>query len=487
MNITNSFQFHGIEKVIVDNVHINDVNVYDANTLNVYISEQLSETYDKHTTYNFLKNKTNLPLNIRIQLICTQLCLFGNQNSRQLQLSLLHELIDSMARVNNPNSYTSLGGMVLLSQTASTIYDLLNRILYENTNIRIQTTKNLLLNSTNTDLIISFCFFVKKSRQIEILLNDFKSKNSNEKFNLIEAINEYILPEKRLKLISREFIGLLINEQGTDHGTNINKFKNETIIGFEGMKNKSSAAKNDIIHLNTLVNQMPVSLFNKRVSVEKEAFQENNDTILQIEQFIEQETTQFATQTKNNPNSTYKMSPELTQALQKCKNFYMKFAKGYFIHSQELLGYLKELIELEAHKKNKKINISMHNNLHDGHQKKWYYWNQSIEKEFIYLIDNLKHCDKILSKDDDIFMDVKINYDDNYITLSTVSWARLTASGVKEKFLEKNRLTKEQALAFDVVFDFSNEPIEEEGYKLLKSQMRIPSCFQSLKGGFYNE
>ena len=54
---------------------------------------------------------------------------------------------------------------------------------------------------------------------------------------------------------------------------------------------------------------------------------------------------------------------------------------------------------------------------------------------------------------------------------------------VENSFLMKNRLSKEQALLFEVKFRFQGSPyIEDEDNFLLKVKMNVPSCFQSLKG-----
>ena len=54
---------------------------------------------------------------------------------------------------------------------------------------------------------------------------------------------------------------------------------------------------------------------------------------------------------------------------------------------------------------------------------------------------------------------------------------------VKDAFLSKNRLTKEQAIAFDVIFDFNDSKKDsEEGQFLLESKISIPACYPELKG-----
>ena len=53
---------------------------------------------------------------------------------------------------------------------------------------------------------------------------------------------------------------------------------------------------------------------------------------------------------------------------------------------------------------------------------------------------------------------------------------------MKNAFLSKNRLSKEQAIAFDVMFDFENLKDSNEGDFLLETKMSVPACFQQLKG-----
>lgn len=477
-NITSSLKNHGIKTTTIDKFN-DELNITQSTALNVFVAEQLSETYNNDMVYFLTQNQSNFSTDIRIQLICTQLCLFGNQNSRQLQLSLLSELIGNMAKKDNSSAYTSLGGLVLISQNASVFYDLINEILYENANRKILSIKENMLNCKNMDLIIVFCYFVKKSHQIEILLNEFNSLVNHE-YPLIKNINEHILPEKELKLITKELLGLLVNEQGSDHGTNINKFKNENIIGLEAMKRKGLAAKNDIFHMNELKNRIPLSMANGRSSLNRERFKQNTETILKIQEYINKEIIEYGDIIQRNNNSTYNMSVELKNSINECKDFFMEFVKGYLIDSSSSIEYIKSIIQNTMDKTDKKIGIMTQNNLHYGQQVKWYYWNQGIEKEFIYLLQNITHCEKTV--ENDLYMLVEILYNDDFIVLRTISWSKLPASGVKEHFLKKNRLSKEQALSFDVVFDFEDLSEYTDGYYLLRSQITIPSCFQTLKG-----
>ncbi len=483
INITCDLNDYGIEPTLINSFTENGLEIKDSFALNIFAAEQLSETYNNDYVYFLIQTKTSLPPEIRIQLICTQLCLFGNQNSRQLQLSLLSELIGNVAQCSNTNSYTSLAGITFVSQSVSVIYDLLNEILYENNNPKIIKIKQNLLNSTNLDLIITICYFVKQSHQIEVLLNDFRIKNANSSFPFIESVNEHILPEKELKLITKEFVGLLINELGDDHGTNINKFKNENTVGIKAIQDKSAAAKKDIYRLSELTERLPLAMSNSRLKIQKEFYKDNNEAIIKLEQLINQDLENYLHALKSKPDATFEMSAELKITLETCKNFYENIATGYFIDSSsESIEYLESLVQKIENQFNKKMKLKISNNLSSGHKSKWYYWHQGIEKEFIYLLQNIMHCNRRISEDE--YMEVEIVFNNNYLNLSTVSWSSIPGSGVQEHFLSKNRLSKEQSCAFDVMFGFENikNIVSSDGYHLLKSQMNVPACFQSLKG-----
>lgn len=489
INITCDLYDYGIEPTSINSFTEEGLEIKNSSALNIFAAEQLSETYNNDYVYFLIQSKTSLTPEIRIQLICTQLCLFGNQNSRQLQLSLLSELIGNVAQISTTNSYTSLAGITFISQSISVIYDLLNEILYENNNPKIIKIKQNLLNSTNMDLIITICYFVKQSHQIEVLLNDFRIKNANSSFPFIESVNEHILPEKELKLITKEFIGLLINELGDDHGTNINKFKNENTVGINAIQEKSAGAKKDIYRLSELTERLPLAMSNSRLKIKKEFYKDTNEAIIKLEQLINQDIENYLNLLKAKPDATFDMSSELRKTLDTCKKFYENIATGYFIDSSsESIEYLKSIIQKIENQFNKKIKVKIFNHLSSGHKSKWYYWHQGIEKEFIYLLQNIMHCNRKISEVEDEYMEVEIVFNNNHLNLSTVSWSAIPGSGVQEHFLNKNRLSKEQSCAFDVMFGFENikNIVSAEGYHLLRSQMNVPACFQSLKGDAKN-
>lgn len=123
------------------------------------------------------------------------------------------------------------------------------------------------------------------------------------------------------------------------------------------------------------------------------------------------------------------------------------------------------------------------NDKHDI-SKRRYYWNQSIEKEFAYLIQNVEHCQDTLEYGGEkTHMIVRIHFKYDELSIEIASISKTTAVQVEDSFWMKNRLSKEQALLFDVKFGFKGSSYsEDEDNFLLDVNMKVPSCFQSLKG-----
>lgn len=478
MSVLNFISGHGIENVEGIQCNIDSIPINNSNALNIIIAEKLCESYSNDFVYRFINKKTDLSIYIKMQLICTQICLYGNQNSRQLQLSLLSELVGNMAKSNTINPYTSLAGIVLISQPESIIYELLKEILYLNTNPKILSVKKFFLNSENIDLIISIGYFVKNSYKIEQLVNGYESSNGN-KDRIIKLINMHLLPEKDLKLISKEFEGILVNEQGRRHNTNIQKLLSEHVTDFYDLKERCQRAQNDIDRLYELSKHFPLSLSNSREKLNNVKL-ELDDAIIQTRNLFYKEEEENNEILATGLLQQITISEELKSAINKCKNIFHKILNGYFIQfSDETKNYFMDLVLFYQNKYEKDITIEISNNVNIKDCHKWYYWNQGIEKEFKYLLENIEHCEKLYNN---AYMKVNITFEYNYVLIKIISWSDKTADIVKNTFLSKNRLSKERSIAFDVIFDFHNMKVNQDGEFLLETQMSIPACYQQLKG-----
>lgn len=483
MSITNSISGHGIENVEGLQCNIDSILLFESNALNIFIAEKICESYSNDYVYKFISQKTDLSIYLKMQLICTQICLFGNQNSRQLQLSLLSELVGNMAKNNVVNAYTSLAGIVLISQPESLIYELLNEILYINQNTKILSIKKYLLNSENIDLVITLGYFVKNYHMIEQLINGYENRYKGN-YKIIELINEHLLPEKDLKLLSKEFEGLLINEQGRRHNTNIQKLLTDHVTDSTYFKERCQCVKNDVNRMYELSKHFPLALANSRGMVDTTKH-DISDAIMQMENLMYQEEENYNKEMMLGQEfNRFSISDDLRNAINKCKEGFEAILNSYFItFSEETNQYFVDLIAKyeDKYSKSVKLEISISDNIKTLH--KWYYWNQGIEKEFQYLLENLEHCvQNVEDAGENVQMIAKVYFDFNNILIRLISWSEITADLVKNKFLSKNRLSKEQAIAFDVVFDFDNLQKNQEGYFLLETKMSIPACFQRLKG-----
>lgn len=180
-------------------------------------------------------------------------------------------------------------------------------------------------------------------------------------------------------------------------------------------------------------------------------------------------------------------SKELQDSIEKCKADLDILLSNYFVStSEETEKYFQKMCMRyeQIHKKK----IIFHFSSPGLEHKKWYYWNSGMEKEFGYFLDNLKHCKRPIdfSECANEYMDVEARFDINSLTLTIKSWSCQPALEVERKFLEENRLSKENSEAFDVNFCFTNiiaRPAEQE--YLLETKMEVPSCYQSLKEKAY--
>lgn len=483
LNINNSIGEHGIESVENLNCTFEDAVIHDSTTLNVYIAERICESYSNDFVYNYVTDqKTDLDKFLRIQLICTQIVLFGNQHSRKLQLSMLSELLGIMAKTTEVNAYTSLAGLVIISQKSEVMYELLNEILYLNQLKKIQQIKISLLSSKNIDLVISIGYFLKNNYLIEQLINGFPDKTTSPFINMI---NEHILPDKNLKLLFKEFEGLYINEMGRRHNTNCQKLLTEHSTEYNDFEKRCSQVINDVNRLCELIKHFPIALKNS-CSVELSSRQQLNDYIAKL--ILEMKKRQQEYQCKLHENKTihqFNAGEDIQLAVKDCEKIFNEIINSYYIcYDEETCKYFSHMISIYEKKHSKKIELNIESEGIVPGVNKYYYWNSSIEKEFMYMLENLEHCNLPLDPNDpEIMMKVDILFQFNKILIKFFSWSEKMAAQVKDVFLSKNRLSKEQAIAFDVIFDFvDKEKNNEDGYFLLESKISIPACYPQLKG-----
>ncbi len=484
MNINNSVGEHGIESVENLSCDFEDAKIHDSAILNIYIAERICESYNNDFAYTYITDKkTDLDKFLRVQLICTQIVLFGNQYSRKLQLSMLSELVGILAKTNEVNSYTSLAGLVLISQKTEVIYELLNEILYLNQVEKIKQIKINLLASENIDLIISIGYFLKNNYLIEQLINGFPNKDS---FKFINMINEHILPDKELKLLFKEFEGLYVNEMGRRHNTNCQKLLTEHSTEYKDFEKRCNQVINDMNRLCELTKHFPIALQNSRCT-SLFTRQQLNDYISTLT--FEIRNCQKEYQYKERENQRiyqFKANDGIDKAVKECEKVFDEVINNYYIcYDDSTEEYLKHIISSYEEKYSKKIELKIASQEEISKIKKYYYWNSSIEKEFLYMLENIEHC--IIPLNDgqrqETMMKITIDFQFNKILIKIHSWSEKMAEQVKHDFLSKNRLSKEQSIAFDVIFDFVDiDKNSDEGYFLLESRISIPACYTQLKG-----
>lgn len=488
MNINNAVPDHGIESEYDLSYDCLGINISNSTTLNLFMAEAICESYNNDYVYRFIQSKTDLPARLRMQLVCTQLILYGQQTSRQLQLSLLGEIVKLVSRTNKKSSYTSLCGIVIASQNSNVIYDFLRTLLLSTGNKEIETIRTSLLNSNNEDMVLAFAYHVIHNSKLEKLLNGYANKNANknrEPFLFIEMLNDIIIPQKNAKSIFKEFEGIYINEFGDNHSTNWNKLLKESCKPYSQFETRCNQVINDVEQMCRLIKDIPSALINSR-----ERAYNDISKLDSLMRELEIEMRNNLNHAKNNvakgEANGYFRTEAVKIKMDELANYFDQIINLYYMsYSDKAIEYFDEKIKAVGDKYQKVITTEyiLDKNANDI-SKRRYYWNQSIEKEFFYLIQNVEHCmDTFTDHDEKLHMSVSIEFKYDELTIKTKSLSNISAVQVEDRFLKKNRLSKEQALLFEVEFGFNNIECNEDGDKfLLEVKMNVPSCFQSLKG-----
>ena len=493
ISINNSLNNHGIENNYEYNFIDNfPFEIKGSLCLSIYMAEKLCETYHNDYVYKEVI-KEKYPPEINIQLICTQILLFGRQNSRRLQTTLIGILLKNMATIATANCYTGLAAITLLLQDKKLLFDVINQILHDNNNSQKKAILEIILNSENEDLVLVLGYFIKNSIEIDDTISSYH--RLTDQYDIFKKAYERLLPEKELKLISKEFQGLYKNEQKSmRHSSGIYKLLNEHVPTTQpdDYVAKCNKALTEIETLCELARHFPIFLMND-CSEDKPNYKKLYESVNQVKMQISGEIINTKNQVNNN-NGQICCSESLKEAINKCIIELDKYLKAYYIASNSTGDkYFENIIKDTAKKYFKKIKIKVSKES----ENKWYYWNDAIGKEFTYLLENCMHCErkenlKTLgynnANDESLYhMFIDINFGMDLLKITFSSWSEKSATMVKHKFQHDNRLSKEYAAGFDVVFDFTDEKEEGENMFLLKSIIAIPACYQTLKGGIDNE
>ncbi len=493
ISINNSLNNHGIESSYSCN-YADDATIEIKNSLclSIYMTEKLCETYHNDYVYKEVIQEKYSP-EINIQLICTQILLFGRQNSRRLQTTLIGILLKNMASIHTANCYTGLAAITLLLQEKKLLYDVINQILHSNNSPQKKTILEIILNSENEDLVLILGYFIKNSIEIDDIIGSYQRQTDD--YDIFKKAYERLLPEKELKLISKEFQGLYKNEQKSmRHSSGIYKLLNEHVPTTQpdDYIAKCNKAINEIETLCELAKHFPIFLMNN-CSDDKPNYQKLCESVNRVKMQISGEIINVKNQVGFH-NGQICCSDSLKEAINNCIIELDKYIKAYYIASNTNgEKYFENIIRNTSKKYFKKIKMNISKEI----ENKWYYWNDAINKEFTYLLENCMHCErketlKTLgcadADDKNLYhMFVDINFGMDLLRITFSSWSEKSAKMVKYKFQHDNRLSKEYAAGFDVVFDFTDEKEEGENMFLLKSVIAIPACYQTLKGGLENE
>ena len=169
---------------------------------------------------------------------------------------------------------------------------------------------------------------------IEQLVNGYD--NGKEEFKFIKKVNESLLPDKDLKLLSREFEGILVNELGRlRHSTNIQKLLLDHVRDTETYIQNCDLALNDLKRLYDISQKFPIALANSRLQY-RGLFTKIRNSIAQIEYLMRQDQNRISEEERGASGTVQFMaSEELKSEIRKCESYYLEILRSYFISFSE--------------------------------------------------------------------------------------------------------------------------------------------------------
>lgn len=452
------------------------------------VVECVCETYENDYAVRICANDKTISESIKIQILCAQVILYGNQSTRNIQQNIILLLMQYMAHSSISKNCSSLAALILLSQEESIMYNVFNEV-YKSEQPEIEALRIIIDKATNIDFIMVVAYFIKMSKSISELSITLSSSFAD---SIIRKARDVLLADRDFKNICKEFHGLLFNDNGGNHNVEIKKTLSEKPDNFRDFKNRYERVKGTIVTLCEYAEILP-SVYQNKIPKEQYFLSAMITTLKSnlfsaIDSDIPKKEKEYG-YISYNPNTRIDISPDVRTKLTEIYEQFKNLHASYFIcDCMQTKEYLLDMVAQRGRKYSKRIKINypddkiVNSTETSRIEQKWYFWNSSIETEFEYLLDNVEHAEMQFEDDDEeVNMILDVCFSRNELNLSTTSFSDKIAFSVQEDFTMKNRLQKEQATQFDVIFDFTNpdnntEKVWENNYKL-KSEMLIPAVF----------
>lgn len=489
ISISNNLSEHGLLPEEIINIQIKDgifkggaFTITDINTLIMYVTEKLCESYNNDFVLTFIEDHPSLSSSIKLQLICTQLCLFGNQSSKRLQMRLLDELFRNMAERVGVDNYTSLAGLVLIAQSDTILYEYFEKTTDDKSSVF--KTWEKILNSENNDLILVLCYYIRNYSVIERLIRKLEKQNPDSK--LLVKMNDNLHPFKNIKQLYKEFCGLLVNEYGPRHDVRIEKMKKKVPkFSKAAFEDECHRVFKDQSRLLEIASQLSPADTNGFVIKEGNAIVDSAELLDVLENdFQDLKRCLNRDCFRNTESGGYIANDELIKVLNKCSDHFGLFSKKYILSSNDDIESYFENLARDV-QEDKKIYIKTHRDgLYDEKLTRYdkeYYWNRWIEQELIYLLQNVHATVEPIKEEYDMI--VNIDFTTTELKITTESFSKVASQNVEHAFKDKNRYAKEQCRAFDVNFHFNSDNIRMDDNTLmykLTATLVVPAIFPSM-------
>jgi len=426
----------------------NLLTIYNSLGLSIYLLELLSISKRDDFSAYLIQNEKHLSNEVKIEVSCSTLILFGNSINPSTKLKLVSILLQSLIELEGINNYSSLACLVLLN--------FINEVDLKNLVELISLPQGVhRIKSLNLDAIILLAlFYLKEQHRFQFLVE-------------IKEVNELI--DSRGRKPYQDFHYQLFNNFGSTHNTALQAIITEDY----SRRNTIQRASLCIDKVNNILNNFDFHQFNCNRTAEDLSILYYNIKTLTTE--INEEINDYANLAIKILPNTQKLRKGILEKIKHLFALYLEIHSFLFMDietEQSEFKFFEELQDLINNNYPNKVTISNSISKPDYSSQitKWFYWDALLKRQVLFILNNHKHSEKKISdpyyKQNDVESDMWVNIKGSDKTISLLFY-NYTNKGVEEIEREYfNKIKQErihlEELGGKIDFTLENNILETE-------------------------
>jgi hypothetical protein len=370
-----------IDKTSGKELHYDYINLINSVGLTLYAGETHSMTGRDDMALKLCQDAELNSLS-KIEILSTNLLLFGKDFAYQESLKMLKLIFNEINSLEKVSNETALGVLTILSQPEETIKSLFEQSSNkENNDIEIK----------NLDLELLLCFY---------------SQNKDSVFSNLSTLRRHFGSQyiSDIRTVYFKFHHELHNDFGRIHNTSLEKtlsLKEYTQLSIETIRLSISSCEK----IYDLINLFP--FWNTRQLYSKKDAEETKTQILTLTSLLQKHSEKIIENQQNNPTiDVYVGSNELLKELCEIKSSIENVKKQlYYLHSLLFTNIGIQNYDSFPLKDELSKIISFHSQYNSTHKikfddfikkaepeyERWVPWDKQISNKVSYIIDNVKH------------------------------------------------------------------------------------------------